>query len=172
MATKQKSVASRPVSGKLPVELLARAEAKSGYVALCVVGEPASDKIRVFTAINPKDVFKTAQQWNWREIEVHAVFWTPGKIFANRLKEAVEKELAPHLIRGSWYELDPAMVINTIIASAHEKRIEIFNDQQRLARFEHAVIKAMNEKSLLQLAEGVGMDVQGAEVVTFPKGRR
>lgn len=150
--------------------MLARAEAKSGYVALCVVGEPSSDKIRVFTAINPKDVLKTAQQWNWREIEVHAICWTPGKIFANRLKDAVENELAPHLIRGSWYELDPAMVINTIIASAQEKRIEIFNDQQRQARFEHAVARAISDKGLLQLAEGVGM--QGAEVVNFPRGKR
>lgn len=167
LSSREKSGASRAVSGsKIPTELLARAEARSGYVAVYVVGERGGDQIRIGTATNPTDVFKTAQQWNWREIDVHAVLWTPGKIWANRVKDAVERELTPFLIRGSWYELDPKMVINTIIACAQEVKADLFNDRQRISRFEDEIAKAMAKRQVLQRAHA-----SPAEMISKPHGR-
>lgn len=173
---KPKAVAYRGPSGKTDPALLRKAELRQGYVALCVVGEvengDCTGKLRVFTATNPADVFKTAQMHNWREIEVHGVLWTPGKIEADKLRAMVDRELKPFHIRGSWYELDPQMIINTIVTCALELRADLFNDQKRYENYERLIADEMKKRAMLQKAKTAPMPRPSARIYPFERTRR
>jgi hypothetical protein len=131
---------------------LARAAARSGHVAVYVVGEHGGNQIRIGTAANPYDVFRTAQQWNWRQIDVHGVLWTPGKLFAEKIKKRAEDELGPYHLRGAWFDLDPQMVISTIVSCAIEEKAELFNDKERYQRLQDDIARAIEKRATLKRA--------------------
>lgn len=153
LIAKPRAAAFRGVSGKIDPALLMKAEARKGYVAVYVVGERGGNQVRIGIAANPAEVFKTAQQWNWREIDVHGVLWTPGKRWAEDLKKAVERELSRYLIRGSWYEMEPQMVINTVVVCAQQikaEAFELFNDETRYLKYEAEIEEAIRKRNLSQ----------------------
>ena len=158
LIAKPKASAFRGVSGKYDPGLIAKFEARLGYVAVCVVGETAGEygadgqQNRVLVATDPAGNFKTSQQHNCRNLVVHAVLWTPGKRWAEDLKKGVERELSPYLIRGSWYELEPQMIINTVIVCAQEIKadaFELFNDHQRYLKYESEIEESIRRRPLL-----------------------
>jgi len=144
-------------SGKADPALLDKVERRKGFVAVYVIGLTGvdgkeTDEIRIGCAQRPSEIFKTAQQWNPREIIVHGVLWTPGKKWADLLKSAVETELKPYAIRGSWYELEPRMVINTIIVCGQQikaEAFELFNDQSRYLKYETEIEESIKKRPML-----------------------
>ncbi len=151
-----------------------RAEAVKGFVCVYVIGVVINgkDEIRIGTAASPVDIFKTAQQWNSREVIVHAVIWTPAKLFADMLKKDVEAELESYCIRGSWYHLDPETIKNVVLTSARRLKIEIFNDYKRFQIYEDDVNAAIAKNGLLQKARAAANALPSAKVLTFNKPRR
>lgn len=172
LLTKPKSAAYRGPSGRSDPSLLRKAEARAGFVAVYVVGERGGNQVRIGTATNPIDVFKTAQQWNWREIDVYGVLWAPDGITASNLKRSVERELSPFLIRGSWYELDPQMVINTVVTCAVVMGAKIFNDKKRYEIYERDIAEAVAKRALLTKQKAAPAPRPTGRIIPFEKTRR
>lgn len=155
LLTRARSAGYQGPSGKTDPRLLEKAEKRKGYKAVYIIGlsyrdsgKPNND-IRIGTATNPPEIFKTAQQFNPDNVVVHAVCWTPGHIWADSLKKRLEKELSPFMIRGSWYDLDPQMVVGTLVACAHEMKVDLFNDHERYVRYEKDIADSIKRRPLL-----------------------
>lgn len=153
MLQKPKSGGFRGISGNADPRLIKKAEDRLGYSAIYVIGEVEDDKetgkYRIGLATNPLEIFKTAQQWNWRNIVVKALIWTDGPLWSAKLKRQTEIELEPFQTKGSWYELPPVRIINAIVAVASTLGCEIFSDLQRYERYEIEIEKAVKQRTLL-----------------------
>lgn len=150
LLAKPKSGESRAPSGRPPSDLVEKEAKRSGYVAVYVIGLTGVDgnpneDIRIGTATIPEDIFKTAQQWQPRDVIVYAVCWTPSKLDADKLKRRMELELAAMNLRGSWYGLNPRMVCNTLFTCAVELGTDLFSDAERWHRLE-ARVQAQMER--------------------------
>lgn len=171
---KPKAVAYRGPSGKSDPALLDRAEKREGFVCIYVIGElengKMTGKVRIGTAADPVGIFKTSQQHNWREIIVHGVMWTPGKIWADKVKTATEAELEDQLIRGSWYEIDPATICSVILVVAKQIKAELFTDLKRYQIYEEKVAQAIAQRGLLRRGRAV-VQHASAKIITLNRRR-
>lgn len=152
MQVRPKSGESRAPSGRPPTDLVEKEGKRSGYAAVYVIGLTGVDgnpneDIRIGTATIPEDIFKTAQQWQPRDVIVYAVCWTPSKLDADKLKRKMETELQPLNMRGSWYNLNARMVVNTLLSCALELGTDIFTDAQRWQRLEARVQAQMDREA-------------------------
>lgn len=154
-----------------------------GFVAVCVYGEcengVPTNKVRVCIAQDPEDIFKIADMHNCREIVVHGVLWTPGKIFAEDLKRAVVAELLPYNMKGTWYELGHEYIVNTVAVCAQKMKVEIFNDHERYRRYEDAIARDLKKRQLPSKAREAAVQIPVAtkpramaEVLPFGPRRR
>lgn len=117
-------------------DLIKDALARLGYVAIYALGPKGGGPITVGISASPEDMLKTAQRWNWQELDLHFVVWAPSLDAATRVKKRVEDLLVDQKIRASWYEIKEDILTNYIEMSAHGASIEICDDGERLRRAE------------------------------------
>lgn len=101
------------------------------FHAVYVIGVKDFPRVaKVGIADDPLKRFANIQQDNWAELFIHGYRWCAGRPLSHRIEQAVLERHKDKAIRGEWLELQPSIVLQTVIECAEEMRIPVALDEQ------------------------------------------
>jgi hypothetical protein len=129
---------------------------KLGLACVYALGPVSGRPVKVSWAENPKSRFNQIQTGNWRELRMHEMLWTSGRLVVHRLEQEIKAILdgAGRGLRGDWYDVTDELVRPAFQLGRQRAGIETFTHDEMIER-----VFAAGERRAGNIARSLGVAV-------------